>query len=341
MHDLAKVSRIESIRPIEGKDRIEMAKVENYNTIIAKGEYSVGDTIVYVFYDAILPADNPDFEFLRARCYSSKYDGYRIKPMKMGGEISEGLVLPLSVLPKGKEYKLGDIVTDDLRIRRYEIFERIPSEVVGGYPPGISKSDEDNIEKVICYYPKWKDIEFYVTEKVEGSAATWIYEKENDAFRTFSHNWEVGDTGLWYDAAIKNNLKEKMALYCLNHNINTLVLQGEVIGPLVQKNVYNSSKNDLYIYGMMSIDGQRSSFNELKDACLEMNIKMVPIISESRFMSDSIDTLLAEADGKSVIYNVPREGLVWRATSRDIDVHFKVKSRPYKIWFEKKSVLWL
>lgn len=130
-----------------------------------------------------------------------------------------------------------------------------------------------------------------------------------------------------------------MALYCLNHNIHTLVLQGEVIGPLIQKNVYNSSKNDLYIYGMMSIDGQRSSFKELKDACLEMNIKMVPIISESRFMSDSIDTLLAEADGKSVIYNVPREGLVWRATSRDIDVHFKVKSRPYKIWFEKKSVL--
>ena len=118
MHDLAKVSRIESIRPIEGKDRIEMAKVENYNTIIAKGEYNVGDTIVYVFYDAILPADNLDFEFLRARCYSSKYDGYRIKPMKMGGEISEGLVLPLSVLPKGKEYKLGDIITDDLRIKR-------------------------------------------------------------------------------------------------------------------------------------------------------------------------------------------------------------------------------
>lgn len=158
-----------------------MATIENYNSIIQKGEYKVGDTAVYVFYDAILPADNPDFEFLRARCYSAKLDGFRIRPMKMGGEVSEGLVLPMSVLPKDKEYKIGDIVTDDLKIRLYEVPEvATPAEVVGGYPTMIPKSDEDNIEKVFKYYPTWKDMEFYVTEKIDGTAATWIYEAEKN-----------------------------------------------------------------------------------------------------------------------------------------------------------------
>lgn len=337
MHDLAIVSKIESIRPIEGKDRIVMATIENYNSIIPKDEYKVGDTAVYVFYDAILPADNPDFEFLRARCYSAKLDGFRIRPLKMGGEVSEGLVLPMSVLPKDKEYKIGDIVTDDLKIRLYEVPEvATPAEVVGGYPTMIPKSDEDNIEKVFKYYPTWKDMEFYVTEKIDGTAATWIYEIENDSFRVFSHNWEVGESGVWFDAARNVGLKGKMASYCKNHNFPSFVLQGEVVAPNVQKNLYNVSKADLFIYGMMTIEGRRYCFEEMKEACAEMDIKTVPILSESEYMPDNIEALLKSCEGRSTQADIPREGVVWRVTASGKDIHFKVKSRPYKVWFDKK-----
>jgi RNA ligase (TIGR02306 family) len=337
MHDLAVVSTIEAIRPIVGKDRIVMATVENYNSIVPKDAYKVGDEVVYVFYDSILPEGNPDFEFLRPRCYSAKLEGFRIRPMKIGEEISEGLVLPISVLPTGKNYKKGDIVSDDLKIRAYEPAEvATPSEVIGTYPTAIPKSDEENIEKVFENYPQWKEIEFYVTEKIDGTAATWFYNAKDDAFRIFSHGWEVGESGVWFDAARNENLKEKMASYCEAHGLDNLVMQGEVVGPFVQKNLYKVSKASFYIYGMMTSEGRRYPFEVMKAACEEMGIRMVPLIREHAHMPDTLDALLKDCDGRSTQSDVPREGLVWRSMTPGRDVHFKVKSRPYKIWFDKK-----
>ncbi len=335
MHDLAKIAVIEKVRPIGGKDRIVLARVENYDTIVTK-EYKEGDTVVYVFYDAVLPSTNPEFEFLRKRCFNRKLDGYHIKPMKMGGVISEGLVLPLSVLPPGKEYKVGDIVTEDLGIRPYILPEESgPSKKVGTYPPLVPKADEDNIESVCGCWNEWKEKEFYVTEKVEGSAGTWIYTREDDAFHTYSHNWEV-DGGVWCDAAANILLKEKMKGYVLRHGLESLVLQGEVVGPGVQKNIYHLTKADVYFYGMMDINGRRFDFNEFRTALGELELKMVPLVSETARLPENIDEILRDSVGKSLIDpDVPREGVVWR-TKTGRSVHFKVKSRPYKVWFEDR-----
>ncbi len=337
MHDLAKISVISDIRPIPDRDRIVLATVENYDCIITK-EYSVGDRVVYIFYDSIIPEDNEAFEFLRKRCWSPKLKGFRIKPMKMGGVISEGLVMPLSVLPPGKEYRVGDIVTDELGIKPYIPPEESgPVKKIGVYPVSIPKSDEENIESVYDEnYSDWKDLEFYVTEKVEGAAGTWIYEREEERFRVFSHNWEMAE-GVWKDAADNLSLREKMALYCDNHSLDALVLQGEVINAGLQKNIYSVRKADVYFYGMMTLEGDRYSFSEMRAALDEMGLNMVPVIRESAYMPSTLSEMLEECVGRSLINpSVPREGLVWRVTGKDRDIHFKVKSRPYKVWFEEK-----
>lgn len=336
MHDLAKVAVIEKVRPIEGKDRIALARVENYDTIVTK-EYREGDRVVYVFYDAVLPSSNPEFEFLRKRCYRGKLDGYHIRPMKMGGVISEGLVLPLSVLPPGKEYKVGDIVTEDLGIRPYIVPEESgKTKKVGTYPPLVPRADEDNIESLSGCWNDWKELEFYVTEKVEGTAGTWIYRKEDDSFHTYSHNWEV-DGGVWCDAAANIALREKMKEYVIKSGLEGIVLQGEVVGPGVQKNIYHLAKADVYFYGAMDMNGRRYDFNALCASLGEMELKMVPLVNDRAYLPDNIDTILRDSVGKSLIDpSVPREGLVWRVKTGERSVHFKVKSRPYKVWFEDR-----
>ena len=42
MHELATVSVIQDIRPIEGKDRIVLARVENYDSIVQKDGFRTG-----------------------------------------------------------------------------------------------------------------------------------------------------------------------------------------------------------------------------------------------------------------------------------------------------------
>ena len=75
MQDLATISVIQEIVPIEGKDRIVLATVENYHSIVQKDEFRPGDKVIYVYYDSILP-ERPEFEFLRKRCWSEKYQGF-------------------------------------------------------------------------------------------------------------------------------------------------------------------------------------------------------------------------------------------------------------------------
>lgn len=73
-------------------DRIVLATVLGWTVIVQK-DFKVGDEIVFAEIDSVFP-EKPEFEFLRSK-------KFRIKTMKMGGVISQGIVFPLSILPKG------------------------------------------------------------------------------------------------------------------------------------------------------------------------------------------------------------------------------------------------
>jgi hypothetical protein len=360
-HELAIVSSIQKIEPIEGKDRIELATVQNYKSVVQKGEFHVGDTVIYVFYDAILP-QREEFEFLRKRCWSPKYQGFRIRPMKLGSVISEGLVLPMSMLPSNKKFKFGDVVTDELGITLYDpeynptkpkaepkglfktlmrlpVFRKIYGSWVNfkkahsdkNYPDWVVKSDEDNIEKL------WDSLHdcdrfFIITEKVEGMSTSFAIEKGK--FKVYSHNWKVKE-GAWVDYAVKHNIEAKLRAYCKNHNLKSICIQGELVGPNIQKNIYNLKDFDFYMFGGYYSNKKKFTYTEVVDVANEIKEKSVPFVRFD-YVTDftDVDAIVKDADGISSIYNVKREGLVWR--TEEGDIHFKSKSRDYKAWLEKK-----
>ncbi len=358
MHDLAKVTRIQSITPIEGKDRIELAKVENYDTVVSKGDFKPGDRCVYIFYDSILPPVE-DFEFLRKRCWSEKLQGFHIRPIKLGGIVSEGLVMPMSILPEG-EYKDEQVVTDLLGIRLYEppepavsymgnrapfrekvrrilmknaltrgLAKRIPRIPVD-YPPEIKKSDEDNIEAL------WEDLKgnhdlWYLTEKMEGQSATYIL--RNGKLECYSHNMRVWD-GSWVQFAEENKLRKHMQNFCRATNSKGVTIQGELCGPGIQKNIYKLDKLKLFVFGMFKADGTRMDPHDMCAYSAFLGLDTVPFIDKHRELPSDIGMILAECEGKSLVSDVQREGVVWR--SETSGKHFKAKSRSYKVWFDGK-----
>ena len=107
---LAHVEQIVDIRPIENADKIEVAQVLGWNVVISKAEnHKVGDKVIYVEIDSKLP-DRPEFEFLRDR-------KFRVKTIKLRGQYSQGLILPMSLLKK--DYPVGADVTKELGIIYY------------------------------------------------------------------------------------------------------------------------------------------------------------------------------------------------------------------------------
>ena len=351
MHDLSVISIIKSIKPIEGKDRIVLANVENYNVIINKEDFKEGDKCIYIFYDSFLPV-KPEFEFLRKRCFVDRFGGgFRIKSMKMGGVISEGLVLPLSILPK--EYqnaKVGTVLDDIIGVRNYEelLEEATPPSVKRkpkwwmkykilrrlfgagvkkefAYP--CTKSDEENIEKI---WDKVKDSKelFYRSIKLEGQAFTGIYKKRK--LLVFSHNNYV-ESGNWKDVAVKYNMKNTLPL--VNKYFKTEVaIQGEICGPGIQKNIYQFKDLQFFLYGAYdSKTGRRMNIDELHEITKIMNIPEVAYL-ESKHILGSIDEMLEDCNIKPNNNLYPyEEGVVWR--TYDGSIHFKCKSRPYKVWF--------
>ena len=83
--ELAYVVKVDTIEPIEGKDRVEAAVIGGWKTMVRKDMFKPGDLGIYIEIDSKTPETAP-FEFL------SKYH-YKIKTQKFKQFYSQGLLM--------------------------------------------------------------------------------------------------------------------------------------------------------------------------------------------------------------------------------------------------------
>ena len=105
---LASVQYVHDVYPIDGADRLEAIGVLGWKCVAKKGEFEVGDWCVYFEIDSFLPIDER-FEFLRATSYKNSDllgEGFRLKTQRFRGQVSQGLALPVSILPNGTKWQL-------------------------------------------------------------------------------------------------------------------------------------------------------------------------------------------------------------------------------------------
>ena len=90
IRELCYLVKIEAITPMNA-DRLECAHIGGWHCVVGKGEFKVGDPAVYFEIDSQLPDVEPfsSMEFLKSK-------HFKIKSQKIRGEISQGLLMPLS-----------------------------------------------------------------------------------------------------------------------------------------------------------------------------------------------------------------------------------------------------
>ena len=108
---LAHIEKIEWIKPIDGADNIELIGVLGWVCIAKKQEFKVGDKAVYIEIDSKCPENDERFSFLATK-------HYKVKTMKLGKfkVISQGLALPIELLPELETKEIGSDVTEELKI---------------------------------------------------------------------------------------------------------------------------------------------------------------------------------------------------------------------------------
>lgn len=342
MRKLASIQEILEIKPIENADAIELAIINGWQCVVNKNDnFKVGDKIVMVEIDSILPPA-PEFEFLKDR-------KYRVRTIKLRGQISQGLVLPISYLPKGN-YNIDDDVTEIIGITKYEpdedndankkvitnkkwVKKYIPDVVLSfmfryfnklakklftntvikkGFPAFVYKTDEERIQNLKNLINEVAGMKFVGTEKIDGSSET-IYLKD-DKFYVCSRNNQLDkdDGGKYWQVIKEQQIEEKMRDYFKNKNI---ALQGELCGEGIQGNKYKIKGIDIYIFDIFDIDNQEYySQYEVERITKEIGLKSVPIIYRDFVLPNDINEILKLAEGKSVVNNsnIEREGIVWR-----------------------------
>ena len=99
MRKLATIRQIDDIRAIDGADAIELAIIGGWQTVVKKDEFAPGQKVVFVEIDAWVPHSLAPFlsRGKEPREYKG-IPGERLRSAKIRGQISQGIVLPLSAI---------------------------------------------------------------------------------------------------------------------------------------------------------------------------------------------------------------------------------------------------
>ena len=326
---LATIRKISNLSPIEGADKIEVATIDGWKVVVAKDvNHKVGDWVVYCEIDSFLPIKE-EFEFLRKSSYKKMggQEGFRLKTIKLRGQVSQGLILPMSVFGDfGWTAYEGLDVTERLGIVKYEppIPAELAGKVKGLFPSFLRKTDEERVQNLTSEYEELKKQKFYVTEKLDGSSATFYY--KDGEFGVCSRNLELleSEGNTFWKVARELDLENKMRNFGVNISI-----QGELIGESVQGNPYKIKGQTVRFFNLFDIDLQEyHSLSMMKVTLKGMGLEIVPVIDEWFTLPETIEEILKYADDKSKLNpDFDREGIVVRTLDRKIS--FKVISNKF------------
>lgn len=323
MRTLVTVQKVLSVSPIENADAIEVAQILGWHVVVKKGDVQVGDLVCYGELDSVFPVENPHFAFL---------EGKRIRIKKLRGQVSQGIVFPLSVLD-GCRYendtresphyvwKEGQDVTGMLGVTQWQpvIPACLMGLIKGPFPSFVPKTDEMRIQAYPRVLTRHGKELMYVTEKLDGSSVT--YYLRDGVFGVCSRNVELKESeGNAYWIAAKSMNVESLLR---ESGQGDIAIQGELIGPGIQGNKYALTEYQVYFYSVYDISSaDYMGYEELRRFIRnKLNLRLVQFLCFAKFCELNIDEWVEYAEGKSMVNpKTEREGIVIRSVKEIADI---------------------
>lgn len=291
----------------------------------------------------------------------------RIKTAKMMKQISQGMCVPLADIGARSAKIGTDFTeflgirkyeaAEERSMNNAGVSDGVRGKLAKPFPSFIPKTDQNRVQNVVPrYFAAQRAGElFEKTYKLDGSSMT-VFMKDGvvgAASRNVSFYLQDINKGFvralkdfikgvkkkgWKRAKFETILKAddnaftKMAfnsgavsaLARLNRN---LAIQGEMVGPSIQKNFEGVDSNQFYVYDIYDIDAKRYLLPEERLWILsQQGLRGVPeagIVT----LPESVKDAIADADGPSGLKGKYREGFVYKSMTRDFS--FKVISNKY------------
>ena len=351
---MASIQEVNGVYPIEGADKICQYGINGWRVVDQVGKYQVGDRVIFCEVDSFIPSTIAPF-LTKAGHFPKVYNGIegeKLRTIRLRKALSQGLILPMSVLILDYEEIPGEIcvssefipdtgsgictdvlkgldVSGVLGIQKWEAPPEFTSaDARGSFPSFIIKTDQERVQNCYNDVAQWfDDVTWEETEKCEGSSMT-VYFRDGD-FGVCSRNLDLKESedNTFWKMALELDLRTKLAN--LGKNV---AIQGELCGPGIQGNIYKLTKHMFFVFDIFDID-KFEYWNPVarRELTALLGLTDAPVYAKERVLVGmTTDKLLAHADGQSVLGQVGclREGIVYKANS-DKRISFKCVSNLY------------
>lgn len=343
---MAYVVKVDSVRPIDGADAIEVAEVNGWKVVVKKGEYSEGDLAVYCEIDSWIPHEVAPFlsKGKEPREFAG-IKGEKLRTIKLRKQISQGLLLPFSVcMPNNigestsSDWDVGDDVSEILGIVKYEppLPAQLRGQIKGNFPSFLQKTDQERVQNCFKYFAREPEVweECVVEEKLEGSSFTAYYNNGETGVCSRNLDLKEEEGNAFWDAAKEQNILEALTLLCERTSRN-FAIQGELIGVGVQGNIYNLPNKVVRVFDIFDIDEHEYVNADQRWELVEMlrsygaKLDEAPHLGTVDVTKLSLEDILQMAEGKSALNpKQEREGIVFKSL-KDPNKTFKAISNVY------------
>ncbi len=356
MRKLASIRRINNLLPIAGADAIETAVIDGWQVVVKKGEYFPLQLVVFLEIDSWVPNSLAPFlthKDKQPRVYEG-VPGERLRTVKLRGQISQGLVLPLSVVPEPDVYTLveGDDVTTLLGVLKWEppVSVTMGGQARGNFPSFIPKIDQERVQNIRQeVLDEWfSKYTWELSEKLHGCSATY-YIDADDKFHACSRNIDLTDSedNLWWNVARKYEIEKVLRVFKAaalseagpDSEPNLIIaIQGEIVGPGVNGNMYKFEDHKFFAFDMFvpTAEPQYCPKNTMREMLADLQaydfvkFNYVPSTQVKFNQPVSKEVLLNAADEGYSHFGegIMREGFVFCAIE-DPSISFKVVSNAW------------
>ena len=332
------LEKISNIRPIEGADKIELASLEGstFQFVIGKDSFKAGDQVLYFPVDSILQESTIAAIGLTGKLSGNQKN--RVKTVKLRGQFSQGVVANTSVLAgllSTNPSPSPEEITAYLGVTKYD-----PETAglngfnknVNLHPlPGTQVYDIEGIDRYPDLVAKLMDVSVVITEKLEGSHASFTIKKTVDGLKFYvcqrRHSLEPkeGVKHSYWEVADRLHIKDGLERLLGALGADVVTLRGEMVGPRIQGNHYKWPVANVFAFDIeYSNDGDfytkfvNASGLNATLATYFPEVEPVPTLAHGYSLRAVLDmekkTLVEYADGPSVFSPkggyLAREGIV-------------------------------
>lgn len=318
---LVSIQRVLEIIPIANADAIELVRINGWQCITKKQEFSVGDLGVFFEIDAV-PPESEIFQFLwqtKPRgdatdvtlepVKTPRPENFRIRTKRLRGALSQGLFMPLATFGLTGVDE-GEDVTERLGVSKYEPpVPRGMGDFNAPFPGFLPKTDELRVQSVPTVIDELRGHPYVVTMKYDGTSSTFCIDPRTGEFHACGRNFSIIEgNNLYWRIVHKYDLKRILS------ESPHLAVQGEIVGPGVQKNPLGLVESSWFAFNVYDIPQARYlDHDQAREFLGRVGLPSVDVLESGDAFAHSQESLLALAEGKYPGTSNEREGIVIRS----------------------------